>query len=677
MAVGEGKFKLYSKITPPLQAGLWRFQANQDLSASTPSGGLDANDLKVDQEDVHVRVRSPRYIMPPDQILSTYPPANSFGSYGSRLPQVVIKRRTLPWERELEGAPEYTPWLALVLIAEGEASLETGVDVANCVTPGVTLGGVADVAKGNCLVVRKSVIDKVFPTQNDVDLLAHAREVDINDTELMMGDDDGFLSVVISNRLPVPGKDEQGNPVPVKYLACLVNLEEQFDVLLERSPDPVFQTPHLTQRVAIATHAAVDDHMVMGTAHAQAQVQEVASAPSPRASAAEPRAMPADVGASSLKVKSAAAKTAATPYKSQSQWSIQSLEHASSAEIALQMASSFRVVQSAGIGLLDKEYRFPVLLHWSFTTTGDTTFRSLMENLDSRLLGDVGSEPAKLDGRLPLEVVESGHVGLNHKTRDGDEVRSWYRSPLVPHPTLASTAKRLDLAHSSDQLRIVIPDGREDLSLATAFEVGRLLTLSQPSIIASLMRWRQGHYHAARLKSYLKANSTIWEELLGPNMLEEVEKLGPKVGRFLVDAIVRQPEILLGQPRPAVTPGRSLDIDRDVTEVLAQGLGLNSNILKGDPATVLNNLREMEVPMEDFKFEDVGTIGIREHLEADLNNQRMDLVSNALSNKLIDDALTGPAFPVTDKLQLETRLDALDRIMATARAAQPLDEDEQ
>lgn len=268
MPVGEGKFKLYAKLNPPLEAGLWRIRANQKFSAQTPEASLDASALKVDEENIHLRIRSPRYILPPDQILSTYPPANSFGSYGSRLPQVVIKRRTLPWERRLDGAPANTPWLALVLIAEGEARLETSVDVANCVTAGVELDGLKEVAKGNCLAIRKSIIDKVFPTKNDVDLLAHAREVDIHDTELMMGDDDGFLAVVISNRLPVPGKDEDGNDAPVKYLACLVNLEGQYDVLLDRSPDPVpsFVTPFMVKSTVHQSMASYDDHQVMGTA---------------------------------------------------------------------------------------------------------------------------------------------------------------------------------------------------------------------------------------------------------------------------------------------------------------------------------------------------------------------------------------------------------------------------
>ena len=50
------------------------------------------------------------------------------------------------------------------------------------------------------------------------------REVDINDTELANGDDDGFLAVVIANRLP---QYDRTNDKPVRYLACLINVEGQ------------------------------------------------------------------------------------------------------------------------------------------------------------------------------------------------------------------------------------------------------------------------------------------------------------------------------------------------------------------------------------------------------------------------------------------------------------------
>src|SRR5207247_656379 len=170
--------------------------------------------------------------------------------------------RTLPWERLVQaGVPRPTPWLALVLIAEGEAELKMNQPVADCVTPGVTLPGKAEVELGNYLKIRKSVVDRIFPTRLDVPLLAHAREVDIHDTELMMGDDDGFLAVVIGNRLPLPGRDANGKAVPVKYLACLINLEGQFLDLLEKAPEPATFTKFPSVVATVQANQATWDHV--------------------------------------------------------------------------------------------------------------------------------------------------------------------------------------------------------------------------------------------------------------------------------------------------------------------------------------------------------------------------------------------------------------------------------
>ena len=86
-----GQFVLHSQANPPLKAGDYVLQGRQDIA-----GG------PTEPYDGHVRVTAPRYTLPADQLLSTFPPANSEGAYENRLPQVVLKRRTLPWER----APE-------------------------------------------------------------------------------------------------------------------------------------------------------------------------------------------------------------------------------------------------------------------------------------------------------------------------------------------------------------------------------------------------------------------------------------------------------------------------------------------------------------------------------------------------------------------------------------------
>src|ERR1700741_2339680 len=100
-------------------------------------------------------------------MLSTFPPANSAGAYENRLPQIVLKRRTLPWERAAAPGKDNIPWLALVVIAEGEGTLSGEQPIAQCVTSGVTLSGPNDVATGTCLTVNQTVLDKVFPAEAD------------------------------------------------------------------------------------------------------------------------------------------------------------------------------------------------------------------------------------------------------------------------------------------------------------------------------------------------------------------------------------------------------------------------------------------------------------------------------------------------------------------------------
>ena len=129
-----------------------------------------------------------------------------------------------------------TPWLALVVLAEGEGEVRTATAVEDAVTSGVTLPRASDqdVDQTACLSVTQTVLRKVFPTRGDLELLVHVREVDVNDTELVGGDDDGWLAVVLANRLPVM---DVAAGTPVRYIACLVNLEGQLDALPPEQPE--------------------------------------------------------------------------------------------------------------------------------------------------------------------------------------------------------------------------------------------------------------------------------------------------------------------------------------------------------------------------------------------------------------------------------------------------------
>ncbi|MEX2282227.1 MAG: hypothetical protein WEE89_07065 [Gemmatimonadota bacterium] len=651
MAVAPGKFVLYSRIEPPLTAGDYRLTAQQSLTASGPGGALGASQLPVDSLATHLRVRSPRYQLPPDQVLSTFPPANSQGSYGMRLPQIVIRRRTLPWERALGGgAPSGTPWLALVLIAEGEAELKTNQNVAECVTPGVTLTGVADSEKGNYLLVRQSVINRIFPTRLDVPLLAHAREVDINDTELMMGDDDGFLAVVITNRLPLPGRDADGNEVPVKYLACLINLEGQFNALLPRAPEPVITVAFPLVEATVMANTAQWDRMGMGMA--------------PVSTTAPTTSLTHALPGTSVTGRVSGTTSGTTPFTRASEWSAPDLTATTDvyAEMARPFSRTDLRTRFDDVQLLDPWFRFPVLLHWSFESIGDRTFRTLMEGLDSGLLGTTGEGlREKTAGRPALEVVETGHVGLTQRTRRGDEVRAWYRGPFVPHPTEDPPEGRLPLAHAADQVRVIVPDGREDLSLSSAFEIGRLLALSRPSMIAALLRWRQLHYQTARREA-------LWESLtdflgsLEVDLAQVTPLLGIDLGRSLTRAIVQQPDVFLGDPRSLVDAGRPLDVATSAIRTLAAGFALPERLFRGSPDTVINQLRVAEVPLRDPILRvSAATTTLRQTLVSTLDRQLISLVDDTMAPlRTLSTDISGP---VMKRSKRAPAPDALDRLL--------------
>jgi hypothetical protein len=500
-----GFFEIYPDARPALPAGSYTTTSHQALTAAPPHGG-DGN-IHVDDTQFHVRIVSPRYVMPPDQILSTFPPAGSQGDWRERLPQIVLKRRTMPWERNPGpftdpppvGPPPpdpdpatAPPWLALVVLADGEGQLSADVDVSECITPGIALGDDTDTPQGNYLEVTQDVIDKVFPCLDELQLLSHVRKVDLRDTELALGDDDGYLAVVLSSRLPQPGPPTEpgGEPTPLKYTACLINLEQQLPRLLPTEPTPAFTFD------AVAVTALVNEEFL---------------APAPNATI-DQLAMSLGAGATltgkgkSAKAAPKSASTTVAPYApaarletAAASWSTAPVTSATTNSNDYAVAAEYKFGANQGVlGVFVERFRFPVLVSWEFTCTGSGGFERLMNALDTGLLGTIE------DTQQPPvpEVAATGHVALSHRTRRGEPARSWYRGPLGPQPTqrVMPSAGVLPLAHTGDQLRKVVPDGREDVSLAAMFEIGRLLTLSKPALVASLMQWRRDLFGAARAR---------------------------------------------------------------------------------------------------------------------------------------------------------------------------------
>jgi len=136
---------------------------------------------------------------------------------------------------------------------------------------------------------------------------------------------------------------------------------------------------------------------------------------------------------------------------------------------------------------------------------------------------------------------------------------------------------RIPLAHTSDQLRRVVPDGREDLSLAGAFEIGRLLALSHPAIVAALMRWRREQFGAERARRIAEL-ATGGAALLGDAIrdVRVTADLGRLLGRTVILASAKDPARVLAPSRPLTDPARPIEylVDRDIDQVLSVGFSI-------------------------------------------------------------------------------------------------------
>ena len=364
-------------------------------------------------------------------------PPGAQGDWRERLPQIVLKRRTLPWERNPTNPalpPETAPpWLALVVLAEGEGQLSTDVEVSKCVSDGVTLSADADVPKGKYLEVTKDIVEKVFPCRDELDLLCHVRKVDLRDTELALGDDDGYLAVVLSSRLPQPAppQGEDPDPVPLNYTAYLLNLEHQLDKLLPTEPpDPPLFFNSLEVRALVnadflqpAPNVTLDQlAMQLGAA---APVLSKGKGKGKASQKAVQAAQSTDVvrydTAKGLQTEAAA-------------WATGPAGRTAITSNDLAVAGEYRAGIGAGVLQLNPTYRFPVLVSWDFTCTGSGGFERLMNELKVGLLGTLDDDDKPQPEPRP-EVALTGHVALSHRTRRGEPARSWFRGPLTPQPT--------------------------------------------------------------------------------------------------------------------------------------------------------------------------------------------------------------------------------------------------
>lgn len=227
-----GSIRLYDAVQPDLEAGTYRVSSSLEI-AKTDGTPLSRTPTV---RHTYLEVVAPRFVLDPGECQGCQPPREGVGSYGDRLPHLVLGRRSLPWERRIDGS-DAAPWLALLVLKRSEL-------VDNRGTPFFTGKlseqfpelrqklGVSDDPQVTLLKVKdQATLKRLLPTRGELPLLAHVRQVNLADTELAGSDDDGWFAVVTGNRLPQEETD---------YLACLVSLEGRGDLwqLPDTAPPP-------------------------------------------------------------------------------------------------------------------------------------------------------------------------------------------------------------------------------------------------------------------------------------------------------------------------------------------------------------------------------------------------------------------------------------------------------
>jgi hypothetical protein len=245
--IPSGDIQFYDRYKPALQAGEtpYTLTAKQTLT-STAGASLS----QAPSATAQFWISAPRFALDPSEIQSLFPPANSSGHYDLTLANIVLKERSLPWEREVEPNSPNTPWLALLVFAEDEILLPgsaTGLTnptrASSCAvsefiksTDPTILdlnlpAQPGDPATCQTIQISTATFDTIVPRIDDLPWLAHVRQVNTDNKTTAQAIGNGWFSVVIANRFPT-----ESSGTAARYIAHLVSLEGYADYLTDTPP---------------------------------------------------------------------------------------------------------------------------------------------------------------------------------------------------------------------------------------------------------------------------------------------------------------------------------------------------------------------------------------------------------------------------------------------------------
>ncbi len=417
--VTEKDITFIQYLKPQLKDGIYAIEANQTISSTTSK-----ITKTIFQSKKQFDVRGERFSINPAEIVSVFPPDNSLGEYSNVLPHVILRKETLPWERDLNLKEEILinigPWLGVILFNETDSEKapklqeveliqllnakdktkdgESGQLPNNTFHPDFPTAGDEDWKEleygqswtDKCLIIdiEKETFLKIAPTPEDLGWLAHAREVDlVNKSET-------YVKAVTSQTPSVQ------KSAPLAEVVC-----NQFPLAGEKA------VVHLVSFEGFGNflpNADKSDNLPEGTE----------------------------------KVRVVSLKS----------WNFSSLS---------------------------KKHTFAGLLKELNDTKAHQNTLRIPYNGGNTTEGEIAVSHA----------LEMGFAAFNHLSRMGDKMVSWYHGPFVPY----NSASSVDLPiNSADAVTKYNPkSGMFDVSLSSAWQLGRLLALQNKNFSTTMYNWKR------------------------------------------------------------------------------------------------------------------------------------------------------------------------------------------
>ena len=516
-----GEIRFFDSIRPPLSQGDYKMRMMQTFPQIVDNNETGMNSSE--QLDKFFTVNGSRWSIDPLTVHSRFPPKNEQNvKLDLTLPKIVFQSKTLPWERIVDEQNKDLPWMSLLLLREDEFNACDYYPVAES----TEIDAASESVPVKLLEIPSSLLKLIAPTTDEVELLAHSLQVNPRDKELCGNDEDGLFSVILSNRIPSEPNE--------KYHALLVSLEGSLNELPNEN-----QIQYLTKPPVTKSKMEVGDRL------------------------------------SGVKKASKKGTT-----KSSSKLRVQSNSHS---------GKDARPVK----GQISRKVKLLVLDYWKFKTGDGGDFESKIKNIRFRKkeenlseAGELGSvydfakekkqedsyyEPALLGNDMDPDISANSYLLTDIVEDDGITRPCLYRGPCIAVPT-THQPKTKPYENSDDARGIEPSTGFDVIHHSAAFELGRLLAMSDPQFISSMSRWRRLWNKKEAMKNYREetiASSALTKEFSNEQLANEsiknllqasvISQASEKFRELVAERVIMEDSIQFEDD--IVNPGNGTELD--------------------------------------------------------------------------------------------------------------------